>query len=71
MPPTSMVLGIRGILWRLRASVSYDIVENSKSMNDSPLLCLPQNVLSSYGKVHVLRPWQSKMYQGKRLLQGL
>ena len=36
MPPISVVLGIRGILWGLRASVSYDIVENSESMNDSP-----------------------------------
>ena len=34
MPPISVVPGIRGILRRLRAGVSFDIVENSKSMND-------------------------------------
>jgi hypothetical protein len=37
----------------------YDVVENNKSINDSIArnLCLPKNILSSYGKVHVLRPW--------------
>ena len=30
----SVVLGIRGILRHLKASVSYDIVESRKSMNE-------------------------------------
>lgn len=32
--PISVVFGIRGILKSLKAGVSYDIVESSKSMND-------------------------------------
>ena len=50
--PISVVLdGIRGILRRLRASVSYDIVENSKSMIDG----IVRNLSYAFHKTSLVR----------------